>query len=89
MNILYISNRADVKHTIQITWVEHVEVDDTGVDPSYQDLVDSGLAFGAQRWVTTLQRQCERIASLLSNTSSISNSQSGTNCHPLCNLACN
>lgn len=53
----------------KVTWVEHVEVDDKGVHPFYQTLVGSGLGFGAQRWVATLQRQCERIASLLtSNT---------------------
>ncbi|KAI5068520.1 hypothetical protein GOP47_0016865 [Adiantum capillus-veneris] len=49
----------------KVTWVEHVEVDDKGVHPSYQTLVSSGLAFGAQRWVATLQRQCERVATLL------------------------
>mgnify|MGYP000417971226 FL=1 len=72
-------NRRDLTYAMQVTWVEHVEVDDAGVHPSYQELVDSGLAFGAQRWVTTLQRQCERIASLLSNTSSITSSHSGAN----------
>lgn len=51
----------------KVTWVEHVEVDDKGVHPSYQSLVNSGVAFGAQRWLATLQRQCERIASLLAN----------------------
>eukprot|EP00250_Pteridium_aquilinum_P017164 c23484_g1_i1 orf=617-2857(-) len=49
----------------KVTWVEHVEVDDKGVHPSYQTLVSSGLAYGAQRWVATLQRQCERVATLL------------------------
>lgn len=49
----------------KVTWVEHVEVDDKGIHPSYQTFVSSGLAFGAQRWVATLQRQCERAAILL------------------------
>lgn len=51
----------------KVTWVEHVEADNRGVHNLYQPFVNSGMAFGAQRWVCTLQRQCERIASLLAN----------------------
>ncbi|XP_031120238.1 homeobox-leucine zipper protein HDG2-like [Ipomoea triloba] len=52
----------------KITWVEHVEVDndvneDTGI---YKALLHSGMAFGAKRWVTMLDQQCERIACSLS-----------------------
>eukprot|EP00249_Psilotum_nudum_P037059 c9377_g1_i1 orf=796-3156(+) len=55
----------------KVTWVEHVEVDNSKVHALYQAFVNCGIAFGAQRWVATLQRQCERIASLLaSNISS-------------------
>lgn len=32
-----------------------------------RSLVNSGLAFGAKRWVTTLDRQCERLASAMAN----------------------
>lgn len=52
-----------------MTWVEHVEVDDTLVHNIYKPLVSSGLAFGAQRWVATLDRQCERLASALATYS--------------------
>lgn len=51
----------------KVTWVEHVELDDRGVHSIYQALVDSGLAFGAKRWVATLERQCERLASVMAN----------------------
>lgn len=51
----------------KVLWVEHVEADNRGVHALYQSFVNSGMAFGAQRWVSTLQRQCERIASLLAN----------------------
>jgi homeobox-leucine zipper protein len=44
-----------------------VEVDTKGVHSLYQAFVRSGLAFGAVRWLSTLQRQCERIASVLAN----------------------
>ncbi|KAK7343568.1 hypothetical protein VNO77_12395 [Canavalia gladiata] len=47
----------------KVTWVEHVEVDDRAVHDLYKLLVNSGLAFGAKRWVAALDRQCERLAS--------------------------
>lgn len=49
----------------KVTWVEHVEVDDGGVHDLYKQVVSSGHAFGAKRWVATLDRQCERLASLM------------------------
>lgn len=51
----------------KVTWVEHVEADTRGVHSLYQPLVSCGMGFGAQRWLCTLQRQCERIASVLAN----------------------
>ncbi|KAK8659375.1 hypothetical protein V6N13_029578 [Hibiscus sabdariffa] len=49
----------------KVTWIEHVEVDDRGVHNLYKQLVSSGHAFGARRWIATLDRQCERLASLM------------------------
>ncbi|XP_074307544.1 homeobox-leucine zipper protein MERISTEM L1-like [Silene latifolia] len=49
----------------KVTWVEHVEVDDREVHNLYRGLVNSGLAFGAKRWVSALDRQCERLASVM------------------------
>jgi hypothetical protein len=40
-------------------------VDDRGVHNLYKQLVSSGHAFGAKRWVATLDRQCERLASAM------------------------
>ncbi|KAK8664856.1 hypothetical protein V6N13_084629 [Hibiscus sabdariffa] len=51
----------------KVIWVEHVEVDDRAVHNIYRPLVNSGLAFGAKRWVATLDRQCERLASLMAS----------------------
>ncbi|XP_064993659.1 homeobox-leucine zipper protein ROC2-like [Musa acuminata AAA Group] len=51
----------------KVTWVEHVEVDDRSVHSIYKPLVNSGLAFGARRWVSTLDRQCERLASVMAS----------------------
>ncbi|KAM0937153.1 putative transcription factor & lipid binding HD-SAD family [Dioscorea sansibarensis] len=48
----------------KVTWVEHMEVDDADVAEIYKPLVNSGLAFGAQRWALALKRQCHRIASV-------------------------
>ncbi|WJX69092.1 Homeobox-leucine zipper protein hdg2, variant 2 [Trifolium repens] len=49
----------------KVIWVEHVEVDDRGVHNLYKQLVSSGHAFGAKRWIATLDRQCERLASAM------------------------
>ncbi|XP_023519981.1 homeobox-leucine zipper protein MERISTEM L1-like [Cucurbita pepo subsp. pepo] len=45
----------------KIMWVEHVEVDDRAVHNLYKRVVTCGLAFGAKRWVATLDRQCQRL----------------------------
>ncbi|KAA8526494.1 hypothetical protein F0562_008303 [Nyssa sinensis] len=52
----------------KVTWVEHVEIDDRGVHNIYKPLVNSGLAFGAKRWIATLDRQCERLASAMATS---------------------
>ncbi|EYU22268.1 hypothetical protein ABFS82_09G005300 [Erythranthe guttata] len=50
----------------KITWVEHCEVEDKApIHRLYRDLIQSGLAFGAERWISTLQRTCERVAYLM------------------------
>ncbi|OIV95012.1 hypothetical protein TanjilG_22209 [Lupinus angustifolius] len=51
----------------KVIWIEHVEVDDRVVHSIYKPLVDSGIAFGAKRWVATLDRQCERLASSMAS----------------------
>ncbi|GMH26888.1 hypothetical protein Nepgr_028731 [Nepenthes gracilis] len=52
----------------KVTWVEHVEVDDSSGHSIYQLLVNSGLGFGAKRWVATLDRRCERLASVMATS---------------------
>ncbi|GAB2265231.1 hypothetical protein Dimus_000300 [Dionaea muscipula] len=50
-----------------VTWIEHIEYDETCAPHIYRPLLRSGLAFGAERWLATLQRQCEcSSASLMS-----------------------
>uniref|UniRef100_A0A0D9WN36 Homeobox domain-containing protein n=1 Tax=Leersia perrieri TaxID=77586 RepID=A0A0D9WN36_9ORYZ len=52
--------------TREVTWVEHMEVEEKSpINPLYRDLVLSGAAFGAHRWLAALQRGCERYASLV------------------------
>ncbi|XP_026392533.1 homeobox-leucine zipper protein ROC2-like isoform X2 [Papaver somniferum] len=52
----------------KVVWVEHVEVDDRAVHSIYRSLVNSALGFGAKRWIATLDRQCERLASVMAST---------------------
>ncbi|XP_010449572.1 PREDICTED: homeobox-leucine zipper protein HDG4-like [Camelina sativa] len=50
----------------EVTWVEHVEVEEKQEqDEVVREYVKSGVAFGAERWLAVLKRQCERMASLM------------------------
>ncbi|XP_057763099.1 homeobox-leucine zipper protein HDG5 isoform X1 [Arachis stenosperma] len=49
----------------RVTWIEHAEVEEKPVHQIFSNYVYSGMAFGAQRWLGVLQRQCERVASLM------------------------
>ncbi|ERN11049.1 homeobox-leucine zipper protein ROC8 isoform X2 [Amborella trichopoda] len=50
----------------KVTWVEHVEIEDKNpTHRIYRQLIHSGMAFGAHRWLASLQRMCERVASLM------------------------
>ncbi|MCO5564600.1 hypothetical protein L7F22_018265 [Adiantum nelumboides] len=45
-----------------VTWVEHFELDEyRGVHHLFEQIVSSGMAFGAQRWLSTLHRRCESM----------------------------
>ncbi|GFZ09718.1 homeodomain GLABROUS 12 [Actinidia rufa] len=58
---IYISFVIAIK-LVKITWVEHVEVDDKSLTHRlYRDLIFHNLAYGAERWLFTLQRMCERF----------------------------
>ncbi|AQL01219.1 Homeobox-leucine zipper protein HDG11 [Zea mays] len=49
----------------KVTWVEHLEIEHMlPINVLYRNLVLSGAAFGAHRWLAALQRACERFASL-------------------------
>ncbi|XP_010523041.1 PREDICTED: homeobox-leucine zipper protein ANTHOCYANINLESS 2 isoform X1 [Tarenaya hassleriana] len=52
----------------KVTWVEHAEYEENQVHQLYRPMLRSGLGFGAQRWVATLQRQCECLAILMSSS---------------------
>ncbi|KAK1394793.1 hypothetical protein POM88_013849 [Heracleum sosnowskyi] len=45
----------------KVTWLEHMKVEDRPVHPIINQFVSSGVAFGAERWLAVLQRQCERL----------------------------
>jgi homeobox-leucine zipper protein len=50
----------------QVTWVEHMEIEDrVPIHLLYRDLVLSGAAFGAPRWLAVLRRACERYECLV------------------------
>ncbi|CAA0216105.1 unnamed protein product [Arabidopsis thaliana] len=50
----------------KVTWVEHGEFEEQEpIHEMFKDIVHKGLAFGAERWIATLQRMCERFTNLL------------------------
>lgn len=49
----------------KVTWVEHLECQKSTVHSLYRTMVNSGLAFGAKHWISTLQQQCERLVFLM------------------------
>lgn len=52
---------------MQVTWVEHAEVvENRAQHQIFNQVVLSGAAYGARRWVANLQRYCERVATLMS-----------------------
>lgn len=48
-----------------VTWIEHAEIEEKPVHPIFNQHFICGMAFGAERWLAVLQRQCERHASLM------------------------
>ncbi|KAJ8752539.1 hypothetical protein K2173_004827 [Erythroxylum novogranatense] len=55
----------------KVTWVDHIEIEDkTPIHRLYRDLISSGMAFGAERWLATLQRMSERFACLMVSSTS-------------------
>ncbi|KAG6434438.1 hypothetical protein SASPL_106073 [Salvia splendens] len=53
----------------KVTWVEHGEYDENEVHEVYRPMINAGMGFGSQRWIATLQRQCECLAILMSSSS--------------------
>ncbi|XP_021852084.1 homeobox-leucine zipper protein HDG5 isoform X2 [Spinacia oleracea] len=50
----------------KVTWVEHAEIlEEKPIHQTFDQYVHSAMAFGAKRWLAILQRQCERVASLM------------------------
>ncbi|XP_050386466.1 homeobox-leucine zipper protein HDG7 [Argentina anserina] len=54
----------------KVTWIEHSEYNESGVHLLLQPLLRSGIGFGAQRWLATLQRECEALSFLTSHNNS-------------------
>ncbi|KAL1555077.1 homeobox-leucine zipper protein ANTHOCYANINLESS 2-like isoform X2 [Salvia divinorum] len=51
----------------KVTWIEHTEYDERITHQLYRPLLRSGIAFGAQKWLSNLHRQCELFGSIMSS----------------------
>ncbi|KAI7745031.1 hypothetical protein M8C21_022267 [Ambrosia artemisiifolia] len=49
-----------------VTWIEHTEYNESVIPHQYRPLLRSGLSFGAQKWISTLQRHFECVATIMS-----------------------
>ncbi|KAG0529283.1 hypothetical protein BDA96_05G085300, partial [Sorghum bicolor] len=67
----------------KITRVVHAEYDETMVPTLFRPLLRSGNAFGAQRWLASLQRQYEYLAVLHSSQvpRGDNDNNTGESCH--------
>ncbi|XP_042023344.1 homeobox-leucine zipper protein PROTODERMAL FACTOR 2-like isoform X2 [Salvia splendens] len=71
----------------KVTWVEHYS-EREGLAPSmFKALLESGVAYSAKRWISTLERQCERIATLEARDDSLNDKGSGAARNGLLKLA--
>ncbi|CAN1265907.1 Homeobox-leucine zipper protein HDG1 [Linum perenne] len=52
----------------KVTWVEHVQYDESLVYPMMRPMVRLGMGFGAGRWIATIQRYCECVALFLASS---------------------
>ncbi|CAH9069841.1 unnamed protein product [Cuscuta europaea] len=50
----------------KVLWIQHMEYDESMVHNFLKPLIRSGVGLGAQRWLATLQRQCECLAVIMS-----------------------
>ncbi|CAF2086821.1 unnamed protein product [Brassica napus] len=60
---MYTLYNLKLNEIMQVTWIEHVEVDHKpDAHWLYRELLCGGSGYGAKRWTTTLERMCERMA---------------------------
>ena len=59
-----------ILQAFQVTWVVHGEYLEATVPELFRQFFRSGQAYGACRWLRSLQRQCEYMAILHSTSNS-------------------
>ncbi|XVF03952.1 hypothetical protein REPUB_Repub05bG0038000 [Reevesia pubescens] len=52
----------------KVTWVEHVEVDNRSVHPIFHQIVSSGFAFSAKRWIAMINRHCQWLSTSMAKS---------------------
>nr|CAB3486753.1 unnamed protein product [Digitaria exilis] len=62
----------------KVTWVVHSEYQEATLPPYFRQFFHSGQAFGARRWLKSLQRQCDYMAVLLHSSINVPTSSSSS-----------
>ncbi|KAL0399260.1 UNVERIFIED_CONTAM: Homeobox-leucine zipper protein HDG2 [Sesamum radiatum] len=55
----------------KVTWVEHNAECNSVVNYMFRGILKSGFAFSAKRWISSLERECDRIATLEAENESL------------------
>ncbi|KAL0353612.1 UNVERIFIED_CONTAM: Homeobox-leucine zipper protein PROTODERMAL FACTOR 2 [Sesamum angustifolium] len=54
-----------------VTWVEHNAECNSVINYMFRGILKSGFAFSAKRWISSLERECDRIATLEAENESL------------------
>ncbi|XP_057766486.1 homeobox-leucine zipper protein PROTODERMAL FACTOR 2-like isoform X1 [Salvia miltiorrhiza] len=70
-----------------VTWVEHNAECNGFAHSMFKGLLESGVVYNAKRWMSTLERQCDRIATLEAQDDSLNDEGPGAARNSLLKLA--
>ncbi|XP_057766487.1 homeobox-leucine zipper protein PROTODERMAL FACTOR 2-like isoform X2 [Salvia miltiorrhiza] len=86
--VLNTGNKEIANGCVQVvTWVEHNAECNGFAHSMFKGLLESGVVYNAKRWMSTLERQCDRIATLEAQDDSLNDEGPGAARNSLLKLA--
>ncbi|KAL0306404.1 UNVERIFIED_CONTAM: Homeobox-leucine zipper protein HDG2 [Sesamum radiatum] len=71
LETIFPSPAVSAKKAVGVTWVEHNAECNSVVNYMFRGILKSGFAFSAKRWISSLERECDRIATLEAENESL------------------